>query len=143
MTKEQEEKYLKIVATGRYSEEQLRKIRNGFERPAKKIDREKAELAWDVQWKLEALVETINGIYGQDAAYLELPSDDPKAYNVLLTLEIPGTFFTADAEKETLTYAINAADNILIKSEGGKIYITFGFMYVWDSEENVNRVKAN
>lgn len=99
-----------------------------------KIDREKAELAEKFRWQLEEIAQTSTDMR------VEMPSTGVDDYNYLIHIYITGgiAFLQANV-KDVVADAMKAADNVVIVGNNDTVHITLGFMYVWDSEENVNK----
>lgn len=128
MTNEQKELYDRIVATGRYNEEQLAKLRAGFEKPARKIDTKKSQLHLDMVGLCQSIEKSNPDEFQVDWS----PEDEEgNAYIYIIAGEYA---MLSGKEKTRLQTAIHAADCVTFKSaenDEGKpvgVVITLGFM---------------
>lgn len=105
MTKEQEEMYEKIKATGRLNEEQLARLRAGFEKKPRDIDIKKSQLHFDKAMKcmkLEKLDPAIEVQWSPE-------DDDGDAYIFVI---VPNAYAFVGAAKSILQDAASAADTV-------------------------------
>ena len=105
MTKEQQEQYDKIVATGRLNEEQLARLRAGFEKKPRKIDTKKSQLHFDQAMeclKLEKIDPTI---------LVDWPPEDEDG-DAYIYIVVPKNFVFGGKAKSILVSAMKAADMV-------------------------------
>lgn len=105
MTKEQEKMYEKIKATGRYTEEQLARVRAGLEKEPRKIDIKKSQLHYDKAMdclRLEKIDPTIEVNWSPE-------DDDGDAYIFIL---VPNEYIFTGLAKKILEDAASAADTV-------------------------------
>lgn len=134
MTKKPEEIYKEFVATGRYSEAELKEIRKNLNKPPKQIDRAKAEKADAAYWSLVDVAEK------EELISVRRLDDNADDYNYIIQLDFKGSFAILEgANKRAVVKAMNDADNTVISGNGNSVRILLGFMYVWDSKENIDK----
>lgn len=137
MTNKQKELYDKIVATGRYTEEQLAKIRAGFEKKPRKINIKKSELHFDKAMsclQLEKIDPTITVDWPPENEYGD----------AFIHIVVPnGHIFSASA-KSILLDAMKAADSVAhVYTDLGMVVITLGFLGIIQDPNKSDNFTAN
>lgn len=144
MTKEQEEMYEKIKATGKLSEEQLAKLRAGFEKAPRKIDAKKSQLHMDMVYLCQTIVERDN----ETTISMDWKPED-KYGNAYIYLLFRNSSALAGKSKADLAKAINKADtitvtNTVIEETGEAISVlTLGFMGIIQDPNEPDNFTAN
>ena len=143
MTKEQQEQYEKIVATGRYTEEQLAKIRAGFEKKPRKIDIKKSQLHFDKAMECLKL-EKID-----PAIVVDWPPEDEDG-DAYIHIVVPKGFVFGGSAKSILVSAMKAADNVSYteyEDADADIYdsilITLGFLGIIEDPNKPDNFTEN
>lgn len=137
MTKEQKEKFDAIVATGRLTEEQIEKLRAGFEKKPQKINLKKSKLHFDKSMKclqLEKLDPTITVDWPPENEYGD----------AFIHIVVPnGHIFSASA-KSILLDAMKAADSVAhVYTDSGMVVITLGFLGIIEDPNEPDNFTAN
>lgn len=142
MTKEQQEEYNKIVATGRLNEEQLARLRAGYEKAPQEIDIEKSKLHFDKAMeciRLEKIDPSIN-------IHWTAENDDGDAYIFVI---IPNNYVFSGKAKSVFLDAASAADTVSYTYVGkdedapDKAIITLGFMGIIQDPNKPDNLTGN
>lgn len=134
MTEEQKKKYEKLKATGTFTEEELARLRAGFEKPPRKLNQKKSYLHMDtvgIVQKIEDKVnELYNGVITMTTAWQgEGKDDDPNAYifmDITRTEFLPVLSFNGKL-KTMYEKALKNADEVEMNWEDNTIYIKLIF----------------
>lgn len=141
MTKEQKELYDKIVATGRLNEEQLTRLRAGFEKLPPEIDIEKSKLHFDKAMdclQLEKIDSNIQVTWRPE-------DDDGDAYIYIL---VPNAYSFSGSAKKIFLDTASVADTVsyrYINDDNARdaLLITFGFMGIIQDPNKSDNFTAN
>ena len=143
MTDEQKELYERIKATGRLNEEQLERLKKGFEKKPRKYDLKKSQLHTD----MVALCQKIENRATNTAVGVDWQpeNEDGDAY-IYIMVENFGSLGGKD--KSDLTKAINNADVVTFstnQTEEGEdfVVITLGFMDIIHDPNKPDNMTAN
>ena len=143
MTKEQQEQYDKIAATGRLSEEQLARLRAGFEKKPRKIDVKKAQLHFDKAMdclRLEEIDPTV---------FVDWKPEDDEG-DAYIYIVVPKGFVFGGSAKSILVSAAKAADTVSYtdyedadKGIYDSILITLGFLGIIEDPNKPDNFTEN
>lgn len=137
MTDKQKELYDKIVATGRYTEEQLAKIRAGFEEKPRKINIKKSKLHFDKAMsclQLEKIDPTITVDWPPENEYGD----------AFIHIQVPNKHIFSAAAKSILLDAMKAADSVThTYTSSEMIVITLGFLGIIQDPNEPDNFTAN
>lgn len=141
MTKEQKELYDKIVATGRYNEEQLARLRAGFEKPPRQIDIKKSEL----HFEMVGVCQMIEQYCDQVQVDWKPEDEDGNAYIYIVAEDFA---VIAGKAKSNLEKAMKAADTVTLSRIDGDdgfegVVLTLGFMDIIIDSSKPNNMSAN
>lgn len=138
MTKEQKVKFDAIVATGRLNEEQIEKLRAGFERKPQKIDIKKSKLHFDKAMRCMQL-EKIDPEIIVDW----IPEDDDG--DAYIQIAVPDSYAVAGKAKSIILDALSSADSFSCVriSNAEKILITLGFLGIIEDPNKPDNITAN
>ena len=137
MTKEQKEKFDAIVATGRLNEEQIEKLKAGFEKKPQKIDIKKSKLHFDKAMnclKLEKIDPTIKVDWPPENEYGD----------AFIHIAVPNGHIFSTSAKSILLDAMKAADSVAhTYTDSAVIVITLGFLGIIQDPNEPDNFTAN
>ena len=138
MTKEQKEQYEKIVATGRFTEEQLARLRAGFEKAPRQYDIQKSELHMEQVACCQQLEKIDPNIIVEWSA----EDEDGDAY---IYVCVQNFYSIMGAAKMILLNAMGLADLVTYSydEEHDGITITLGFMDIISDPNKPENFTAN
>lgn len=133
MTNENMNKYEELAATGLFSEEELAKLKVGFENPTRKIDRKKIERCFDCSGTLEDLMMDVKDRTGNFCLNFDIKDDEEQdgTTHRILALEISAMTTLNSRENALLAKAIKMADTTTFSTPtDGIVRIIFSFMNI-------------
>ena len=137
MTNEQKELYDKIVATGRLNEEQLARLRAGFEKKPREIDIKKSKLHYDKAMeclKLEKIDPTIQ---------VDWPPENEYGA-AFIHIAVPNGHIFSESAKSILLGAMKVADSVAhTYTSSAMIVITLGFLGIIQDPNEPDNFTAN
>ena len=143
MTKEQQEQYDKIAATGRLSEEQLARLRAGFEKAPRKIDIKKSQL------HLNKAMECLQLEKIDPSILVDWPPEDEDG-DAYIYIVVPKNYVFAGKAKSILVSAMKAADTVSYteyEDADADIYdsilITLGFLGIIEDPNKPDNFTEN
>lgn len=119
MTKEQEEMFERIKATGRYSDEVLEKIKYGFEHPPavrKTLNEEKADKYLEMIALADVLRQEIWATYPDADVRISLEKDDKDSPHEYIFIGLPNKTGVFEDSKSVLLEMMTAADLCMFTS---------------------------
>ena len=134
MTEENRIKYERLAATGKFTEDELARLRAGFEKPPRKYDHKKSDLHMETVGIVQKIEDKINdsydGVITAESSWIpEGRDDDGNAYiylNITRSEFLP--VLTLDKKlKAKLEKAFKAADKVELNWQENKLYIKLVF----------------
>ena len=137
MTKEQEKIYNKIVMSGNFDEEGLKRIRANFEKKPRKHDIAKGMKFLDAMDMVVRLEDEVKQTPFADSISVDWYAAGEISNNASVMINVETTVVLYGKAKEYFKKMLMLADNLTITPvSGGKVCVSFDFMDVISEQDN-------